>query len=688
MRALALLAALALAGPVAAAQPLAVPSAQAGLTDREAAAHALNRLAYGPRPGQVDALAEPGALAAWIDGQLAQSSGDGVLDADLTLAYPSIAMPLREQGAVYPSPAVRLRAFTALREQGGAMGTGRQGRAGRADGMRGRGGAGRSGMGRMGSGRMGAGRMGAGRMGMGQMAGDSTMRAGGGTDALLRDIATVTPAPPERARAAAFVEERLGFRDLRELMFQAQAAKVLRAVYAEDQLAEVLTDVWFNHFNVSITKINDVGPFVPSFERDAIRPHVLGSFREMLGATATHPAMLFYLDNHRSNAAEGRATLAPMPTGDEVVPGIATPPRQATGGQDQQRPGVNENYARELFELHTLGVDGGYTQQDIEEAARVLTGWKVNPLVYPLGEMRGRVEAALTLSPDVREGAVFDPRWHDAEAKTVLGVTFPAGGGPEELGRLLDVVATHPSTARHVAAKLAEAFVSDAPPDALLDDLAETFLATDGDLAAVMRALVGHPAFWAPEAVASKVKTPIETVVSAVRAVGADVEDPSDLIRWVTRMGQPLYAYSAPTGYPERSAAWVNGAALLNRMSFGLDLALNRVDGVALDLLALNGLREPESARDALRTYLPILLPGRDTAETEALLVPTLRAPDVDARVAAAAQAADPGMDASTDPARPSSPGMETLGGNAPRDSQQLAQVVGLILGSPEFQRQ
>lgn len=650
------------------------------LTDAQAAAHALNRLAYGPRAGEVDLIS--GDLARWIDRQLGQSLDDSELDARLAQAYPSTALSLYETGAAFPSPAVRLRAFQAMQEGGGRGMMGESGMRGEAQGGRRGRGRGRMQRGQMGRGsaqsqmemrQRGMGGRSGGRMpGMG---GDS-MRAGGGQQALIDDL--INGVRPEqesqRARVAERIEERTGFRDLRDLFYDANSSKLERAIHSGNQLEEVLVDFWFNHFNVSLGKINDAGPFVPSFECDAIRPHVLGNFRDMLEATTLHPAMLFYLDNHRSNADADRQTLAPRQ---------AAEPSTGGGGQGGQAPGINENFARELFELHTLGVDGGYTQRDIEEAARVLTGWKVSPLVFPLGDRRAQVERRISRSAESGNGYVFDARQHDAEAKQVMGVDFPAGGGAAELEALLDLVAYHPSTARFLSTKLAQKFVSDTSPDALVDDLARVYLDSRGDLQAVMRVLVEHPAFWSDEAVAGKIKTPLETVASAARAVGADVTDPAELIRWTTRMGQPLYAYNAPTGYPEESAPWVNGAALLNRMNFGIELATGQIAGVTIDLLALNQRREPESAEDALLTYLPILLPGRDTAETAALLMPTLRDPALDARLDAAT-----GEDDMGEMPQASSAGNQTQGGDAPASSAQLAQVVGLILGSPEFQRQ
>ena len=579
------------------ALPAQLPYAAAGLTEAEAAAHLLDRLAYGARPGEVEQLVAYG-LENWLNDQL-RPAADTL---DLSARYPATALSLTAISRTYPGPGVRiLFARQRLGELDGMMGD------------------------QTGNSRA-----------MGGM-GDS-LQNGGGQAALLNRILNVEPNPYADNPRLRAVNERLGYQPLEDLTYQTMAQKLERAVYGKRQLVEQLTDFWFNHFNVTVTSVNEATPHVLSYERDAIRPHVLDSFRELLGATARHPAMLLYLNNHRSNAAGGVTSLQPL----------REPPRasgMAANNGFQQQPGINENYARELLELHTLGVDGGYTQTDIEEAARVFTGWKMNPATYPLGEQAERLLDFLARQPGVllEGGFYFDPSRHDAEAKAVLGLDFPAGGGPEEGERLLDHLAIHPATARHLARKLAERFVSDTPSDTLVEAVAAAFLASNGDLRETTRALAYHPEFWASRT--HKIKTPIEYIASSLRALGARIDDPRHLLRWSNRMGQPLYAYQAPTGYPERASHWTNGSALLNRMNFGLALASGDIEGVRTDLLALNRNHEPSSARDALATYLPLLLPARDVTETYALLLPNVTGGD-------------------------------------------LAQVVGLILGSPEFQRQ
>jgi len=321
-------------------------------------------------------------------------------------------------------------------------------------------------------------------------------------------------------------------------------AKVLRAIYGNRQLEEVLADFWFNHFNVYLDKGAD-HYLVTGFERDTIRPRVLGKFRDLLEATAKSPAMLFYLDNWES-----------------AGPGTA----KARNGR-----GLNENYGRELLELHTLGVDGGYTQKDVTEVARCFTGWTID-------------------RPQRGGGFVFNKRQHDDGEKVVLGVRIRAGGGIEDGEKVLDILARHPSTARFLSRELAQRFVADDPPAPLVDRMARTFLRTDGDLRAVMKTMLGSREFWSRGAWRSKMKSPLELVASTVRAVDGNVDTASALANQVAQLGEPLYRKSEPTGYSNASQAWLNSAGLLARMNFAVRLASNKVPGVKVsgaDALAL-----------------------------------------------------------------------------------------------------
>jgi uncharacterized protein (DUF1800 family) len=319
--------------------------------------------------------------------------------------------------------------------------------------------------------------------------------------------------------------------------------KLLRAVYSNRQLEEVLTDFWYNHFNVFIDKGAD-RYLVTAYERDVIRPHVLGKFRDLLEATAKSPAMLFYLDNWESvgsNPAQGKPGAVP-------------------------RRGLNENYGRELLELHTLGVDGGYTQKDVTEVARCFTGWSIN-------------------RPQMGGGFKFNANAHDSGEKLVLAQKIHAGG-IEDGERVLDMLARHPATAHFISRKLAMRFVADDPPASLVDRMAQTFLKSDGDLRAVMKTLLESKEFWSVGAFHTKMKSPLELVASAVRAGNGDVDYARSLADLVAQMGEPLYRKLEPTGYSNSGKEWLNSAGLVARMNFAVNLAENKVPGVKVDTTA------------------------------------------------------------------------------------------------------
>ncbi len=361
--------------------------------------------------------------------------------------------------------------------------------------------------------------------------------------------------------------------------YEVQSGKLLRAVYSDRQLEEVLTDFWFNHFNVYIGKGAD-RYLVTSYERDVIRPHVLGKFKDLLVATAQSPAMLFYLDNWQSEGPDSQAATGQPKTQSAAHRGWVNgpfgprpmvlsphPPRQSSGqpkqGQQKRRNGLNENYARELMELHTLGVNGGYTQQDVTEVARVFTGWTLQ-------------------EPREGGGFVFKERLHEPGTKTVLGRKIKENGEKEGL-QVLDMLARHPSTAHFISLKLAQRFVADDPPPALVDQMAKTFLKSDGDLREVMRTMLISKQFWAPEAYRAKVKTPFEYVVSALRATDTDITETQPLLGQLNKMGMQIYGMQPPTGYSTSADTWVNSAALLDRMNFALALVNNRVGGTHFD---------------------------------------------------------------------------------------------------------
>src|SRR6185312_281875 len=329
----------------------------------------------------------------------------------------------------------------------------------------------------------------------------------------------------------------------REVRTDLASAKILRAIYSERQLQEEMVDFWFNHFNIYFNKGAD-RYLTTGYEREAIRPHVFGKFYDLLLATAKSPAMLFYLDNAESVAPNSQRLYA-------------------RNARKQEKRGLNENYGRELMELHTLGVTGGYTQRDVIEVARCFTGW--------------------TISPPRRGGEFrFNPRLHDFGPKIVLGHAIHAGGDMSDGLEVLKILANSPATARHISLELATRFVADNPPPALVERMTATHLRTHGDIRAVLETMIFSPEFFSKGAYRAKVKTPFEMVVSAVRASGADIESPLALDRQIARLGEPLYLKIEPTGYSNNNAEWMNTASLLGRMNFALALAKNHIPGVSL----------------------------------------------------------------------------------------------------------
>src|SRR2546423_13209920 len=384
-----------------------------------------------------------------------------------------------------------------------------------------------------------------------------------------------------------------------------QMSRILRAVYSERQLQEVMVDFWTNHFNVFAGKGADRW-LLTSYDRDTIRPHTLGKFYDLLVADAESPAMLFYLDNFQSvspNAQAQRAQGQNRPLYDLLMGGrtqaqneraqqqqirreqaavMSVPPQRPEQVQVQQRArrGINENYARELMELHTLGVDGGYTQRDVQEVARCFTGWTIqNPRgPFPLP---GAMERAGTF--------VFNPRLHDNGEKIVLGNKIPAGGGTNDGFVGLDILAHHPSTAKFLAKKLCRRFVTDEPSQALIDRVSQAYMRSSGDIRETLKAIFTSPEFNSPEAYRAKIKQPFELAVSAIRTLGGDTTGAPPLQQWIARMGQPLYGYQTPNGYADVAEAWVNTGALLERLNFGLALASNRIQGTRVDLTKFTG---------------------------------------------------------------------------------------------------
>jgi len=425
-------------------------------------------------------------------------------------------------------------------------------------------------------------------------------------------------------------------------------AKLLRAIYSERQLDELMTDFWFNHFNVYLGKGAD-RYLVTSYERDVIRPHALGKFEDLLVATAKSPAMMFYLDNWLSvgpdsDVARGiRKNPYPRRRRGRFPP----PPRQAKAN-GKRKNGLNENYGRELMELHTVGVNGGYTQNDVTEVARVLTGWTID-------------------QPQKGGGFKFEERMHEPGTKIVLGHKIKEHGEKEGM-EVLHLLAHHPSTAQFICTKLAIRFASDDPPPALVEEMAQSFLKKDGDIREVLKTMFHSPEYWRADLYRAKLKTPLEFVVSAVRATGADVSDAAPLARQLNNLGMPLYGMQPPTGYPMKSDAWVNSSALLGRMNFSLALMAGRIKGVEADG---DRLLNPSStnATDAV---------AEDSKQALARLEASLLARDISKQThdAIVKEIENPTGSAQA-PARKN----DKLPASSP------GTIAGLLLGSPEFQR-
>jgi len=465
-------------------------------TDARTVTHVLDRIGFGARPGDVARVQQMG-LAAYIESQLHPERVANTATDERLAAFGTLTMSTSEQAEKYYLPALEMRRQQD-RQQAQAAAQGR--------------------------------------------GGDMTMAGG------------QPPAQPMLTPEQRQVQQgqQLASNELMQ-------AKILRAVMSERQLEEVLVDFWFNHFNVFVGK-GQVRQYLTEYERDAIRPNVLGSFRTLLGATAHSPAMLFYLDNFQSRTPNPPVVISPEMEQRLKNPRLTPQQRQQLEQRmeqmrnQQRRPqgGLNENYARELMELHTLGVDAGYTQQDVIEVARILTGWTID-------------------RPQQGGSFVFRPQMHDAGTKTVLGKPFQAGG-EDEGERLLDMLAAHPATAKHISYKLAQRFIADEPPAALVDRAAKKFLDTKGDLREVTRLIITSPEFFSEDYHRAKVKTPLEFIVSAARATGATVVNPQPMVQALRELGMPLYGAQPPTGYSMTADAWVNTGALLSRMNFAQQL--------------------------------------------------------------------------------------------------------------------
>jgi uncharacterized protein (DUF1800 family) len=420
-----------------------------------------------------------------------------------------------------------------------------------------------------------------------------------------------------------------------------QRAKLLRAVYSERQLYEMMVDFWENHFSIFANKDDD-RYFLTSYDRDTIRPFAMGRFRDLLGATAHSPAMLFYLDNWRSSVLRPYPATKDKPTG-------------ADGG-------LNENYARELMELHTLGVDGGYTQTDVQEVARCFSGWTIQ-------------------KPNEQGLFLYRPGLHDDGEKVVLGHKILAGGGIADGERVLDILATHPATARFVATKLARRFISDEPPQAVIDRAAAVFLKTDGSIRETLRAIVTSPEFFSTAAYRAKMRSPFEYVAAAMRALNAETDGDRPVLDAIGRMGQPVFGRITPDGYADRSDQWLSSGAMVARLNFAGALAANRIKGTKIDVTQLlSGVDEAKKDTVAAR-FIQLTVSGDVSTGTRGVLEKTLRP---EAAVSQTARAPNPPANVSV--GYDAKVASQTAGAaTAPRPY--IAELVTLLIGSPEFQQ-
>lgn len=405
-----------------------------------------------------------------------------------------------------------------------------------------------------------------------------------------------------------------------------QRAKLLRAVYSERQLNEVVVDFWENHFSVYGNK-DATRWMMTAFDRDAIRPFAMGRFRDLLGATAHSPAMLYYLDNHQSSVLR-------------EYPATADKPARRSGG-------INENYARELMELHTLGVDGGYTQKDVQEVARCFTGWSIR-------------------KPNEEGLFVYNPGAHDNGEKTVLGVKIPANGGKADGERVLDILAKHPKTAKYIATKLSRRFLGDNPSAIVVDRAAITFLASDGSITETLRSIITSPTFFNTSAYRTKVKSPFEFVASSLRVTIAETDANRPVLDWIAKMGQPVYGRLTPDGYPDVSSQWLSSNDLLARFNFATALAMNTIRGTTVNTEKLIGKREPLIQAQAARTLILGEISDKSRLAFDKLATELGKAPPTTAIIPAGAS-------------KPPSP-------DAIAKAIQ-GQLIALALGTPEFQR-
>lgn len=571
------------------------------LTEDQAITHALNRLAYGPRPGDVERIRQMG-LERWIDQQLnPETIDDSVLENRLADKYATLSMSPGELAEKFPTPA------QIAKKEGETKGDAKQE--------------------------------------LQEQRRDAAVQ-------MVQSMESTGDANTDKAQMALAKIQGPG-----RIVADLSMAKLDRAVYSERQLEAVMEDFWFNHFNVFAGKGADRW-LLTSYVRDTIRPHTMGKFQDLLIATAKSPAMLFFLDNwlsldpvafqqHQQEVQMRRQRFQgafaggfgpdsrsfPAPDGNPQ-----NPQAQANQRPKLQDRGLNENYGREVMELHTVGVDAGYTQQDVIEMAKCLTGWTIS-------------------EPRRDPQFVFKPEFHTDGKKIVMGRTIDYGG-ERDGEEALKMLANDPRTAKFISTEIARHFVSDNPPAGLVNRMAANYLETTGDIRSVLRTMIYSPEFWSKAAYRAKVKTPFELVASTARALNADVTISLPMAQWVGRMGEPLFQCQPPTGYSDKASTWVNTGALLNRLNFALAFASGKMPGASVNLRPMFGADAATDPEMALSRSIDLFLQGQIDAPTKQTLEARLADPQI--------------LQASLDdPVKEVNEGL----------------LAGLVLGTPEFQR-
>ncbi len=619
-----------------------------GLTPEQKALHVLNRLGFGARPGDVEKIKALG-VRKYIDQQLEPSKVDDSIAEKKTAGLEIFNMKTAEVFAKYPNPGALLQALE-------------------------------------------------------------------GRNAAQNPEEMTEKDRQERQRKIREYYEKYDLRQANQLQPQITANRVLRAVYSERQLQEVMVDFWQNHFNVFAGKAA-VRWYIPSYERDVIRKNALGNFRDLVVGTAQHPAMLFYLDNFESRAPNSQPQQQPGRIQQLVRDGNMTPQmrerikrnqgitdaeldqrikRAQDQMQNQQRrtpPGLNENYARELMELHTMGVDSGYTQKDIVEVARAFTGWTIaDPRGYrraAANEIKDvenrqieRLQRMAGVPDDIESGEFyFNERWHDREAKTVLGQKVNEGGMKDGL-KVIDILVKHPATAKFIARKLAVKFVSDTPSEKLVNRVASAFSKSNGDIKTTLRAIFDDDEFFAPATYRAKIKTPFELAISSIRTIGAETNGSPAILAMLNKLGEVPYGYQAPTGYPDTAEDWVNTGALLERLNFAVALSSNQIPGTRVDLKRF----EAKDKSEIMNKAIAAVLDNDLSPTTRSTLIKQVEQPLPEAK-------AGPEPDDVVDVPNTRQPGQQGGRGRQarllpPSGNPDVFKVVSLVLGTPEFQRQ